>query len=81
MNMSEILTTTKALLQGVEAVSYTHLDVYKRQGKEVTVLNMGEPFIAKAVDIDNDAHLIVKTADERYLTISSGEVTLQGDWK
>ena len=50
-------------------------------GKEVTVLNMGEPFIAKAVDIDNDAHLIVKTADERYLTISSGEVTLQGDWK
>ena len=44
-------------------------------GEEITVISPTETYNAIAIDIDNNAHLIVKTNDGAIKTISAGEIS------
>ena len=62
-----------------ELKNRTFLDKYKEKmvmlGKEITVHSASENYIATALDIDNDCHLIVKLEDGTKRTLSSGEIS------
>ena len=44
-------------------------------GEEITVISPTETYNAIAIDIDNNAHLIIKTNDGAIKTISAGEIS------
>ncbi len=46
-------------------------------GKEVRVFTGDESYIATALDIDENAHLIVKDKNDRILTLTSSEVSIR----
>lgn len=50
-------------------------------GKMVQFMQGGETVTATAVDINRDGHLVVQTEDGAYQIISSGEISLKGDWE
>ena len=59
----------------------TYLDKYRKLlfvlGKEVTVISPVESYSAIPIDIDDDAHLIIKTMDGTIKAISAGEISLK----
>ena len=59
----------------------TYLDEYRKRlfilGKEVTVISPTENYNATPTDIDDNAHLIVKTTDGIIKIINAGEISLK----
>lgn len=49
-------------------------------GKTVRLLDGGEEKQVLALDIDENAHLVVRTREGERLVVGSGEVSLKGDW-
>lgn len=62
-----------------------YLEEYKARscvlGKSVQLVRGEETQEAFALDIDRDAHLIVRLPDGGIRTVSSGEISLKGDWR
>ncbi|WP_315116325.1 biotin--[acetyl-CoA-carboxylase] ligase [uncultured Clostridium sp.] len=47
-------------------------------GREIRVINRNEEYLAKAVDIDSEGRLIIKTPDGNSFPIFSGEISIRG---
>ncbi len=62
-----------------------YLEEYKARscvlGKPVQLVRGEELQEAFALDIDRDAHLVVRLPDGDVRTVSSGEISLKGDWR
>lgn len=58
-----------------------HMNEYRKRsmliGKDINVIKGSEIIPAKAIDVDNDAGLVVRYCDGRTATLSSGEVSVR----
>ena len=59
----------------------TYINDYRKRlfmlGKEVVVISPTESYTATPIDIDDNAHLIIKTSDGTIKTINAGEISLK----
>lgn len=80
---AEILNEFSTVYNHLESRSF--MEEYRSRscviGRKATLLGRGEPLEITILDISRDAHLIAETADGERLGISSGEVSLKGDWR
>lgn len=71
---------TRLLAAAEQLDERVFLEEYKRRsvvlGKNVTVMAK-EPYIAKVLDIDDDAHLIVEENDGKIAVLSAGEISIK----
>ena len=62
-----------------------YLEEYKLRscvlGKSVQLIRGEESQEAFALDVDRDAHLVVRLPNGSIQTICSGEISLKGDWR
>ena len=62
-----------------------YLEEYKLRscvlGKSIQLIRGKESQEAFALDVDRDAHLVVRLPNGSIQTIRSGEISLKGDWR
>ncbi len=80
--IAEILNQFAVVYRQLETREF--LEEYKARscvlGKTVQVLRGEDVYEATAIDIDRDAHLLVATKSGEQRVLSSGEVSLKGNW-
>ena len=61
--------------------SREYFDEYKKRlfilGRDIVILRGGNAIPARAIDIDNDCHLLVRYPDGRQEYLSSGEISIR----
>ena len=71
-------TSGEAAPLGIESVSYTHLDVYKRQGllrrSGATTVRPGSQLVVGDLILDEDSHEVTRAGEEVALTATEYEL-------
>lgn len=77
--IAEILNNLEEELKGIEKRSFLP-DYIKRSnilGREISVISPQNTFSATAIDIDENANLIIRTKNGQIKTLNSGEISIR----
>lgn len=79
---AQILKQFEIVYQQLESKEF--LQEYKARscvlGKTIQVIRGQDAFEAIAIDIDDNAYLTVQTKDKKNMVLSSGEISIKGNW-